>query len=87
MNTVVFALALIVSYRLLLGSYYYVVSYKCFLPVLCVGLDVSTCQVIGQKDSLRTGRLLVQEIISTKTSWKSAFVSFVSIQCIVRLCI
>ena len=51
MNKVVFALALIVSYRLLLGSYCYVVSYNCFLPVLCVGLDVSTCQVIGQKDS------------------------------------
>ena len=42
-----FSVAFIVSYHLLLGSSYCVISYNCFLCVSCSGLVVSTCQVIG----------------------------------------
>jgi len=42
-----FSLAFIVSYRRLLVLSYYVITYNYLLHVRCVGLVVSTCQVIG----------------------------------------
>ena len=42
-----FALAFVVLRSLSLGTSYYVVSFDCFVCVCCVGLVVSTSQVIG----------------------------------------
>ena len=44
-------LRVFVVYRLFLGYFYFVVFYYMLMFVSCFGLVVSTCQVIGQKDS------------------------------------